>query len=97
VWVKDSHWLVACLFPGAISQLTLRSIAARNRKASHFSALEHLGRELSEGQSIEEAFRRASRQLGHTYSVDGCFLDLDEPTLRLTEGLAADPSCGAPS
>jgi hypothetical protein len=95
IWVKDPHWLLAGLFPGAISQLTLRYIAARNRKAVHFSALDQLGRQLSLGLSVEEVFRSTSEHLSRVRSVDGCFLIVDDVPLRLTGGLAADPACAA--
>ena len=67
------------------SQLTLRYIAARNRKAAHFSALDSLGRQLSRGLSVEELFHSVSTHLSQTRSADGCFLSLERPALRLAD------------
>ena len=91
VWIKDPLWILAGLFPTAISQLALRYIAARNRKAADLLALDRLGRELSTGLSIEGVFRSTSAHLRQARPILGCFVALDAPTLNLADGVANDP------
>jgi diguanylate cyclase (GGDEF)-like protein len=91
VWVKDPYWIVAGIFPTVISQLALRYISARNRKAAQLSALDRLGRQLSTDLSIDEVFASTATHLDDTRAVAGCFLHLDAPTLHLATGLADTP------
>jgi diguanylate cyclase (GGDEF)-like protein len=91
VWIKDPHWIVAGLFPTAMSQLALRYIAARNRKAADLSALDRLGRELSTGLSVEGVFHTTSAHLQQVRPIAGCFVSLDAPPLHLADGVASDP------
>jgi diguanylate cyclase (GGDEF)-like protein len=95
VWIKDPNWVLVGLIPGAISQLTLRYIAARNRKTEHLAALDRLGRRLSHGLSVEEVFRTASEHLRQVRSVDACFLQLDDPTQLLADRWEGDPAVAA--
>ena len=91
VWVKDPRWIIAGLFPTAMSQLALRYIAARNRKAADLSALDRLGRELSTGLAVEGVFHTTSAHLRQVRPISGCFVSLDAPALYLTDGVASDP------
>jgi diguanylate cyclase (GGDEF)-like protein len=95
VWIKDPNWVLVGLIPGAISQLTLRYIAARNRKTEHLAALDRLGRRLSHGLSVEEVFHTASEHLRQVRSVEACFLQLDDPTPLLADALGTDPAVRA--
>jgi diguanylate cyclase (GGDEF)-like protein len=90
VWIKDPRWIIAGLFPTAMSQLALRYIAARNRKAADLSALDRLGRELSSGLSLEGVFHTTSAHLRQMRPVAGCFVTLDAPSLHLADGAASD-------
>jgi GGDEF domain-containing protein len=63
VWVKDPNWVLVGVIPGVVSQLTLRYIAARNRKAEHLLALDRLGRSLSGGLWVDEVFASVSEHL----------------------------------
>jgi diguanylate cyclase (GGDEF)-like protein len=91
VWIKDPHWLLVGLIPALVSQLTLRYVAARNRKTEHLAALDRLGRHLSGQLSVDEVFGSASEHLRQVRGVGGCFLLVDNPRQLLTDGLAADP------
>jgi hypothetical protein len=46
VWVINPYWLLVGASPAIISQLALRYIGERNRKAAQLSALDRLGRQL---------------------------------------------------
>lgn len=87
VWIKDAHWLIVGLIPGVVSQLTLRYIAARNRKAEHLAALDQLGRRLSGGLSVDEVFQCASEHVRQLRGVAGCFLQVDDAAQQLLAGI----------
>jgi diguanylate cyclase (GGDEF)-like protein len=91
VWVTNPYWLVVGASPAIISQLTLRYIAERNRKAAQLSSLDRLGRQLSTGLSVDEVFHAVSSQLRGVRSVEGCFLVLSQPPAHLSYGLADGP------
>jgi len=91
VWIKDPQWVTVGLIPAAISQLTLRYIAARNRKAEHLAALDLLGRRLSGGLSVDEVFHHASEHLRQRPAIVGCFLQLDRPAHLLMDTLGDGP------
>jgi hypothetical protein len=79
VWVTNPYWLLVGASPAIISQLTLRYVAERNRKAAQLSSLDRLGRQLSTGLSVDEVFHAVSSQLRGVRSVEGCFLVLSQP------------------
>ena len=91
VWVTNPYWLLVGASPAIISQLTLRYVAERNRKASQLSSLDRLGRQLSTGVSVDEVFHAVSSQLRGVRSVEGCFLVLSRPPAHLSQGLADGP------
>ena len=88
VWVANPHWLLIGASPAIVSQLTLRYIAQRNRKAEQLSSLDRLNRQLSTVLSHEEVFQAVSSQLRGLRSVEGSFVSLVHPTLHLAEGAA---------
>lgn len=90
VWVKDPNWLLVGLIPAVVSQLTLRYIAARNRKAEHLLALDRLGRSLSGGLSVDEVFQSVSAHLHQIPGVHSTFVRIDEPQQLLIDAEAAD-------
>jgi diguanylate cyclase (GGDEF)-like protein len=90
VWVKDPNWVLVGVIPGVVSQLTLRYIAARNRKAEHLLALDRLGRSLSGGLSAEEVFASVSEHLRQAAGVDATFVHIDEPPHLLMDAEASD-------
>jgi GAF domain-containing protein len=90
VWVKDPNWLLVGLIPAVVSQLTLRYIAARNRKAEHLLALDRLGRSLSGGLSVDEVFQSVSAHLHQIPGVHSTFVRIDEPQQLLIDSEAAD-------
>jgi diguanylate cyclase (GGDEF)-like protein len=93
VWVKNPYWLAIGLTPAAVTQLTLRYIAARNLKAAHFAALDQLGRQLSAGMSVEEVFRSVSIHLRASHSIEACFLIQEHHDIRLADEAISDAAC----
>ena len=91
VWIYNPYWLLVGASPAIISQLTLRYVAERNRKAAQLSSLDRLGRQLSTGLSVDEVFHAVSSQLRGVRSVEGCFLVLSQPPAHLGHGLADGP------
>jgi diguanylate cyclase (GGDEF)-like protein len=91
VWVTNPFWLLVGASPAIISQLTLRYVAERNRKAAQLSSLDRLGRQLSTGLSVDEVFHAVSSQLRGVRSVEGCFFVLPQSPAQLGYGLADGP------
>ena len=91
VWVNDPHWLSLGVIPASITQLTLRYIAARNRKTDQLSSLDRLGRRLTGGLSVDEVFLSASEHLQQIHGVDGCFLRVEVPSQLHTAGVLGTP------
>jgi diguanylate cyclase (GGDEF)-like protein len=92
-WAHGPAWVIAGLSPALISQLALRSIAARNRKAQQIASLDRLGRALSSVFSVEEVFEAAGANLRLAGPVAGCFLELQDPPIHLADGAAARLDC----
>jgi diguanylate cyclase (GGDEF)-like protein len=88
VWVINPYWLLVGASPAIISQLTLRYVAERNRKASQLASLDRLGRQLSTVLSVDEVFHAVGSQLRGVRSVEGCFLIVRQPPSHLGQGLA---------
>jgi diguanylate cyclase (GGDEF)-like protein len=91
VWVKDPNWVLVGLIPGVVSQLTLRYIAARNRKAEHLVALDRFGRSLSGGLSVDEVFHSASEHIRQVPGAHSSFVYLDEDRRMLMDPATQDP------
>ena len=92
VWMANPFWLPIGLFPVAMSQLTLRYIAASNSKARQLAALDQLGRALSATLTTEQVFAEASAHLRGAHRVRGSFMILSDPAVDLAEGLADGPA-----
>ena len=90
VWVKDPNWVLVGLIPGVVSQLTLRYVAARNRKAEHLVALDRLGRSLSGGLSVDEVFHSASEHIRQVAGVHSSFVYLEEGRRLLMDSMTED-------
>jgi diguanylate cyclase (GGDEF)-like protein len=90
VWVKDPNWVLVGLIPAVVSQLTLRYIAARNRKAEHLLALDRLGRSLSGGLSVDEVFHSASEHIRQVPGVYSSFVYLQEGPRLLMDSATQD-------
>jgi diguanylate cyclase (GGDEF)-like protein len=88
-WVRGPAWVLAGLSPALVSQLALRSIGARNRKAQQIASLDRLGRALSAAFTVEEVFDAAAAHLGVSGPVAGCFVELLDPPIHLADGAAA--------
>jgi diguanylate cyclase (GGDEF)-like protein len=88
IWVVNPYWLLIGASPAIISQLALRYIAERNRKAAQLSALDRLGQQLSTGLTVEEVFQAVSFQMHGVRSVEGCFLAFSEGGEHFSYGLA---------
>jgi diguanylate cyclase (GGDEF)-like protein/PAS domain S-box-containing protein len=92
VWVANPFWVPIGLFPVVISQLTLRYIAASNRKTRQLAALDSLGKALSATFTTEQVFEAASAHLHGERAVEGCFLSLTpESPGDFAAGLAEKP------
>lgn len=92
VWVMNPFWLLVGASPAIISQLALRYIGERNRKAAQLSALDQLGRQLSTGLTVEEIFQAVCSQMRGVGSVDGYFLVLSDGGAHFGDGLADAPA-----
>ena len=88
-WLHGPAWVVAGLSPVLISQLALRSIGARNRKAEQIGSLDRLGRALSAAFSVEEVFDASAAYLRRGGPVAGCFVEMRDPPVHLADGAAA--------
>jgi len=94
VWMANPFWLPIGLFPVALSQLTLRYIAASNVKTRQLAALDQLGRALAGTSTPDQVFAEASAHLRRALAIEGSFLMLSslDPSVDLAEGLAAGPA-----
>jgi diguanylate cyclase (GGDEF)-like protein len=88
-WVRGPAWVLAGLSPALISQLALRSIGARNRKAEQIGSLDRLGRALSASLTVEAVFEAAAAYLRQGGPVAGCFVEMRDPPVHLADGAAA--------
>ena len=89
VWVANPFWVPIGLFPVVISQLTLRYIAASNRKTRQLAALDSLGKALSSTFTTEQVFEAASAHLHGERAIEGTFLHLlPETSGAFAAGLA---------
>jgi len=92
MWVKDAFWLPIGLSPVLIAQLTLRSIAARNRKTTQLVALDRLSRDLSACVTVEEVVSTTRDHLLGGLRLEGYLLRVSRPEVERAEGIAASGS-----
>lgn len=92
MWAKDAFWLPIGLSPVLIAQLTLRSIAAGNRKTTRLVSLDRLGRDLSACLTAEEVLSTARDHLLGNLRLEGYVLRVSTPEVECAEGLAASGS-----
>jgi diguanylate cyclase (GGDEF)-like protein len=93
IWVKNPYWLPIGLCPAAISQLTLRYIAASSRKTTQLVALDRLGQDLSATLTLEEVASALETHVMSQRGVEGQFLHLADGSIARAGGLAT--SAGA--
>ncbi len=92
MWAKDAFWLPIGLSPVLIAQLTLRSIAAGNRKTTRLVSLDRLGRDLSACLTADEVLSTARDHLLGNLRLEGYVLRVSTPEVECAEGLAASGS-----